>query len=156
MLNNIRKLLLVVVIGGILSIGIPQTNAKAQGADDETLIRQLNSGMTKAQLIALNHSNYQQTVDWQRANSQAKPLPQRSMSGNTYYRANAVSWANANAYDTDGNINYQNLDHVFGLTGGDCTNFVSQALWAGNIGETANNSSPGWWYDQGSNPPNYA
>lgn len=121
---------------------------------EDQLMRQINSGMTKAQLIALSNSNYQETQAWQQANSTAKPLPQRPMSGNPYNRTNAVNYANANWNDQDGNADYKNLD---GPDLGDCTNFVSQALKAGGIGETAQNGDhTGWWYEQGSDPANYA
>ncbi|MFA9399012.1 MAG: amidase domain-containing protein [Clostridiaceae bacterium] len=65
-----------------------------------------------------------------------------------YNRKAAVTYAKT--YALNPNPDYK-FFYVFGEGGGDCTNFVSQCLHAGNIPMEFNPQSQPWWYNRVNN-----
>jgi hypothetical protein len=76
-----------------------------------------------------------------RAPGLASPAARPLGTTGTYSRYTASSYAVT--YYSSYNPNYYN----FNSAGGDCTNFVSQALLAGGQVEGSDSDSAGWWYN---------
>lgn len=76
---------------------------------------------------------------------------ERTVSGYNPYKAAeyANNYVNPNAHNSDDDTSFYNLNEFFYNEGADCTNYVSQCLYAGGVPmRNIGNSNTGWWYDR--------
>lgn len=110
-------------------------------------VRMMNEGLTKAEMMQINRSNYQEWLEQKQKYSTNAGQRNELMSGHSINRQGAHDYA----YQYWEDYNDDFFDFVLVEEGSDCANFVSQALReGGDVGETTHAPDrSGWWYVDG-------
>lgn len=116
---------------------------------DEGPLTGMSSSLSQSDFIQLMEAEYPAYDVEPIPESEAKIFSERSISGYNPYKAveYANKWVKPGIQGGEDGSYYNTSQYVTNI-GADCTNYVSQCMYAGGVKMDGVSNSNGWWYDK--------